>query len=118
MVQANSPGMVTVHDTHTYEPGSCKESISPVMLNVSFYLCTCMCDILCLDCLMYDLMLQGRYWIMNPIDGLEGFENLRQYGISLALLADGKVWLNAAHQQIHDSYCSHVNVDNACHLAV
>ncbi|KAL3153137.1 hypothetical protein ABBQ38_012155 [Trebouxia sp. C0009 RCD-2024] len=30
---------------------------------------------------------------MNPIDGLEGFENLRQYGISLALLEHGKVVL-------------------------
>ena len=38
-----------------------------------------------------DHVTQGRYWIMNPIDGLEGFENLRQYGVSLALLEDGKV---------------------------
>jgi 3'-phosphoadenosine 5'-phosphosulfate (PAPS) 3'-phosphatase len=36
-------------------------------------------------------MLQGRHWIINPIDGREGFENLRQYGISLALLEQGKV---------------------------
>ena len=28
---------------------------------------------------------------MNPIDGIEGFENLQQYGVSLALLEDGKV---------------------------
>ena len=28
---------------------------------------------------------------MNPVDGVEGFENLRQYGISLALLDNGKV---------------------------
>ncbi|KAL3153131.1 hypothetical protein ABBQ38_012149 [Trebouxia sp. C0009 RCD-2024] len=35
------------------------------------------------------------HWIVNPIDGLEGFENLRQYGISLALLEHGKVVLAA-----------------------
>ena len=67
--------------------------------------------------LEHDLMLQGCYWIMNPIDGLEGFENLGQYGIPLALLERGKVWLIAAHQQIHDSHCSLVNPDNAWHLA-
>ena len=38
-----------------------------------------------------DLVMQGCYWVMNPIDGLEGFENLRQYGTSLALLDKGKV---------------------------
>ena len=39
----------------------------------------------------HGLVMQGRYWIMNPIDGMEGFENLRQYGISLALLDNGTV---------------------------
>ena len=35
--------------------------------------------------------MQGRYWIMHPIDGLEGFEGLRQYGGSLALLDNDKL---------------------------
>ncbi|KAL3153134.1 hypothetical protein ABBQ38_012152 [Trebouxia sp. C0009 RCD-2024] len=33
---------------------------------------------------------KGCYWIINPIDGLEGLENMGQYGISLALLEHGK----------------------------
>lgn len=48
-------------------------------------MCSALCHSLC------DVEMQGSYWIMNPIDGIEGFENLRQYGISLALLNDGKV---------------------------
>ena len=41
-------------------------------------------------------VMQGCYWIVNPIASLEGFENLRQYGISLALLDNGKVTKLAA----------------------
>ena len=40
--------------------------------------------------------MQGRHWTINPIDGIEGFEGLRQYGISHALLEDGKVILSCS----------------------
>ena len=54
---------------------------------------------------------------MSPIDGLEGFENLRQYGVSLALLEDGKVCLYAARETNVHSHCSRANLKEACHLA-
>ncbi|KAL0039298.1 hypothetical protein WJX79_002291 [Trebouxia sp. C0005] len=38
---------------------------------------------------------EGRHWIINPVDSTEGLENLRQYGVSLALLEQGKVVLAA-----------------------
>ena len=63
-----------------------------------------LCRVCCATALC-NLVMQGRYWIINPIDGLEGFENLRQYGISLALLDDGEV----ASQSVtfHDCQCSY-----------
>ena len=55
--------------------------------------------------LSYNSVLQGRHWIVKPIDSLEGFENLRQYGISLALLEHGQVTKLAAHlaENLHGS---------------
>ena len=31
----------------------------------------------------------GKHWVLDPIDGTRGFENLRQYAICLGLLIDG-----------------------------
>lgn len=34
---------------------------------------------------------EGRFWILDPIDGTKGFINGRQYAIALALMEDGDV---------------------------
>ncbi len=35
--------------------------------------------------------LQGRHWVLDPIDGTRGFVGLRQYAICLGLLDQGQV---------------------------
>ena len=34
---------------------------------------------------------QGRHWVLDPIDGTRGFVGLRQYAICLGLLDQGQV---------------------------
>ena len=37
--------------------------------------------------------LQGRHWILDPIDGTRGFVGQRQYAVCLGLLDEGEVKL-------------------------
>ena len=43
--------------------------------------------------------LQGRHWVLDPIDGTRGFVGQRQYAICLGLLDEGEVKL-LIHKQI------------------
>ena len=54
---------------------------------------------MCLDCARClgnkanrpPLRVQGRHWVLDPIDGTRGFVGLRQYAVCLGLLDQGKV---------------------------
>lgn len=67
----------------------------------------------CLQSCRQPRMLQGRHWIINSIDGIEGFESLRQYGISMALLEQGKVIRGCcccSHAARHKHHSFHATV--------
>ena len=46
---------------------------------------------LAVQLMMLLYLMQGRHWVLDPIDGTRGFVGLRQYAICLGLLDQGQV---------------------------